>query len=127
MLKLLTKKEKCEANFNPKELDILLAKIAQIYRIDEIDKDRKKYLSKTIKKYGYLPYPQYKVLQELTPAETIYCLVEKLVYAKTFVVNKFIDFKNPSVLARKNIKNSSWFKKEGHNIKLLSLSISSIL
>ena len=35
---------------------------------------------------------------------------------------KFIDFKNPSVLARKNIKNSNWFKKEGHNIKLLSLS-----
>lgn len=122
MLKLLTKKDKCEANFKPKELDILLAKIAQIYRIDEIDKDRKKYLSKTIKKYGYLPYPQFKVLQELTPAETIYCLVEKLVYAKTFVVNKFIDFTNPSVLARKNIKNSSWFKKEGHNIKLLSLS-----
>ena len=38
MLKLLTKKEKCEANFTPKELDVLLAKIAQIYRIDEIDK-----------------------------------------------------------------------------------------
>ena len=37
MLKLLTKKDKCEANFKPKELDILLAKIAQIYRIDEID------------------------------------------------------------------------------------------
>lgn len=122
MLKLLTKKEKCEATFAPKELDILLAKIAQIYRIDEIDKDRKKYLSKTIKKYGYLPYPQYKVLQELTPAETIYCLVEKLIWAGTFVVNKFIDFKNPSVLSRKNIKNSSWFKHEGHNIKLLSLS-----
>ena len=122
MLKLLTKKEKCEANFKPKELDVLLAKIAQIYRIDEIDKDRKKYLSKTIKKYGYLPYPQYKVLQELTPAETIYCLVEKLVKAGTFVVNKFIDFNNPSILARKNIKTSSWFKTEGHNIKLLSLS-----
>ena len=43
MLKLLTKKEKCKANFAPNDLDILLAKIAQIYRIDEIDKDRKKY------------------------------------------------------------------------------------
>ena len=29
MLKLLTKKDKCEANFKPKELDVLLAKIAQ--------------------------------------------------------------------------------------------------
>ncbi|MBQ2983781.1 MAG: hypothetical protein IJD57_03185 [Candidatus Gastranaerophilales bacterium] len=122
MLNLLTRKNKFEANFKPKELDVLLAKIAQIYRIDDIDADRKKYLSKTMRKYGYLPYPQFKVLQELTPAETIYCLVEKLVYAKTFDVNKFIDFQNPSVLARKNIKNSNWFKKEHHNIKLLSLS-----
>ncbi len=122
MLKILSKKDKCEVSFSPKELDVLLKKIAQIYRIEEINPDRKKYLSKTIRKFGYLPYPQFKVLQELTPAETIYCLVEKLIYAKTFVVNKFIDFNNSSILARKNIKNSNWFKKEGHNIKLLSLS-----
>ncbi|MBQ8848412.1 MAG: hypothetical protein IJ003_05655 [Candidatus Gastranaerophilales bacterium] len=122
MLKLLSRKNKSEANFKPQDLDVLLAKIAQIYRIDEIENDRKKYLQKTMRKYGYLPYPQFKVLQELTPAETIYCLVEKLVYSKTFVVNKFIEYTNPSVLYRKNIKNASWFKKEGHNIKLLSLS-----
>ena len=122
MISLFSRKKQCSANFSPKELDVLLAKIAQIYRIEEINPDRKRYLSKTIKKFGYLPYPQFKVLQELTPAETIYCLVEKLVYAKTFVVNKFIDFDNPSVLARRNIKNSDWFKQEGHNIKLLSLS-----
>ena len=122
MISLFSRKKQCSANFKPKELDVLLAKIAQIYRIEEINPDRKRYLSKTIKKFGYLPYPQFKVLQELTPAETIYCLVEKLVFAKTFVVNKFIDFDNPSVLARKNIKNSDWFKQEGHDIKLLSLS-----
>ena len=98
MLNLLTRKNKCEANFKPEYLDILLAKIAQIYRIDEINTDRKRYLQKTMRKYGYLPYPQFKVLQELTPAETIYCLVEKLVWAKTFVVNKFINFTNSSVL-----------------------------
>ena len=121
MIKLFSKKE-CKANFTPRELDVLLAKIAQIYRIDELDKERKKYLSKTIREYGYLPYPQYKVLQELTPAETIYCLVEKLIWAGTFVENKFIDFQKASVLDRENIKNSNWFKKEGHNIKLVSLS-----
>lgn len=122
MFNLLTANKAKEANFTPKELDVLLAKIAQIYRIDEISNERKSYLTSTIKKFGYLPYPQFKVLQELSPAETIFCLVQKLIYAKTFDVNKFIDFKNPSVLARKNIKNSNWFKKEGHNIKLLSLS-----
>ena len=62
MLKLLTKKDKCEANFAPKELDVLLSKIAQIYGIDDINSDRKKYLSKMIRKYGYLPYPQYSFL-----------------------------------------------------------------
>ncbi len=122
MISLFSRKKQCSANFASDELDILLAKIAQIYRIEELNPDRKKYLSKTIRKFGYLPYPQFKVLQELTPAETIYCLVEKLIYAKTFVVNKFIEFDNPSVLARKNIKNSDWFKQEGHDIKLLSLS-----
>ena len=114
--------KKFEANFKPKELNELLAKIAQIYGIEDLNPDRKRYLSRTIRTFGYLPYPQYKVLQELNPAETIYCLVEKLMYAKTFDKNKFIDFENPSVLARKKIKNSDWFKHEGHNIKLLSLS-----
>ena len=52
-----------------------------------------------MQKYGYLPYPQYKALQELTDAEAIYCLIEKLMYAKTFVDSKFIEFKNPSALA----------------------------
>lgn len=122
MLKLLTKKNCVKSAFQPRELEVLLSKLAQIYNIEEICEDRKKYLSATIKKYGYLPYPQFKVLQELTPAETIYTLIEKLTFAGTFKDKKFIDFKNPSVLARKEIKNSSWFKKEGHDIKLLSLS-----
>ena len=122
MLNLLSKKNKHEIAFKSQELSLLIAKIAQIYRIDEINEDRKKYLSDTIKKFGYLPYPQFKVLQELTNAETIFCLIEKLKKAKTYNENKFIEFSNPSVLARRNIKNSNWFKKEGHNIKLLSLS-----
>ncbi len=122
MLNLLSKKNNEHANFCAKDLDIIIAKIAQIYRVDDIDNERKNYLSGTIEKYGFLPYPQYKVLQELTPGETIFCLIEKLKYARTFVNNNFINFKNPSALYRKNIKNSNWFKKEGHNIKLLCLS-----
>ncbi len=122
MLNLLTGTKQQEPNFKPKDLDVLLAKLSQIYMAQDVKEDRKKYLSETIKKYGYLPYPQFKVLQELTSNEAIFCLIEKLKNAKTFNDNKFIDFKNPSVLYRKNIKNSNWFKKEGHNIKLLSLS-----
>ena len=46
MIKLFSRKKQSSANFAPKELDILLAKIAQIYRIDEIDSERKKYYQK---------------------------------------------------------------------------------
>lgn len=122
MLNLLTKKKENNANFKAEELTILLSKLTQIYQVDDINQNRKKYLKDTINKFGYLPYPQYKVLQELTNAETIFCLIEKLKKAKTFVDGKFIDFKNPSVLSRNNVKDSSWFYQTGHNIKLLSLS-----
>ena len=121
MLNLLAK-NKAGVNFEASDLSVLLAKIAQIYDIQNIRQDRKVYLSKCIKRYGYLPYPQYKVLQELTDAEAVFCLIKKMANANTFVDDKIIEFKNPSYLARKNIKNSSWFKHEGHNIKLLSLS-----
>ncbi len=121
MLNLLAK-NKAGVNFEAGDLSVLLAKIAQIYDIQNIRQDRKVYLSKCIKRYGYLPYPQYKVLQELTDAEAIFCLIKKMANANTFVDDKIIEFKNSSYLARKNIKNSSWFKHEGHNIKLLSLS-----
>ncbi|MBR2068970.1 MAG: hypothetical protein IJ877_04325 [Candidatus Gastranaerophilales bacterium] len=122
MLNLLTRKNQSKPNFEPKELDVLLAKISQIYKVDEITPQRESYLTDTMNKYGYLPYPQFKVLQELTSAEAIFCLIKKLENAKTIVNSKFIDFKNTSALARKNVKNSNWFKREGHNIKLLSLS-----
>ena len=72
-------------------LSDVLAKLNEIYGEHAVSDERKEFLTEQMEKYGYLPYPQYKVLQELTPAETIYCLVEKLVYAKTFVVNKFIE------------------------------------
>ncbi len=121
MFNLLNQKNQ-KSSFPHKELSILLAKIAQIYRIDEIEDNRADYLKKTIEKYGYLPYPQFKALDELTNTEAIFCLIEKLKSAKTLVNKEFIDFKNPSVLIRKNIKDSSWFKKESHNIKLLCLS-----
>ena len=36
--------------------------------------------------------------------------------------SKLMNYSNPSVLSRRKIKNPDWFKKETHNIKLLSLS-----
>ena len=122
MLNLLTNRNHTKPNFSAKELDILIAKICHIYEVAHIDSKRQSYLSETMDKYGYLPYPQFKVLQELTPAEAIFCLIKKLQNSKAIVNSKFVEFDNSSALKRKNIKNSNWFKREGHNIKLLSLS-----
>ena len=92
MLNLLTKKKENNANFKAEELTILLSKLTQIYQVDDINQNRKKYLKDTINKFGYLPYPQYKVLQELTNAETIFCLIEKLKKANDYpVVTKQLD------------------------------------
>jgi len=122
MLNLLSKKNECTVNFRAEELNVLLLKLCQIYQTGEIPVTRQEYLQKTIQKFGYLPYPQFKVLQELTNAETIFCLIEKLKLEGTFKDKRFTDFKNPSALYRNGEKNSSWFYHEGHNIKLLSLS-----
>lgn len=108
--------------FEYTQLNTLFQKIIKIYGVDEIDEERKSYFCKTIEKFGYLPYPQYKALEELSDAEAIYCLIKKMELEGSFFENKIVEFSNPSPLFRRNIKNSSWFKKEGHNIKLLSLS-----
>ena len=50
MLNLFSRKKQCSANYNPRELEVLLAKIAQIYRIEEINPERKKYLTKKVKR-----------------------------------------------------------------------------
>lgn len=108
--------------FNPINLEEVFPKFLQIYGISDVSKDRKNYLSGTIDKYGYLPYPHYKALEELTDGEIVFCLLKILENEGTYKNGKILNFSNPSVLSRRKIKNSNWFKKEGHNIKLLSLS-----
>lgn len=117
MLNLLSK-----GALSGSKLQEIFAKIKEIYCINDVTKERAEYLSKTIQKYGYLPYPHYKVLDELTPSEIIFSLVEILKLEGTYENNKLKDMLNPSPLARKKVKNSNWFKKEGHNIKLVSLA-----
>jgi len=108
--------------FSGSKLQEVFAKIKEIYCINDVTEERKQYLTDTIQKYGYLPYPHYKVLDELTPSEIIYTYVEILKLEGTYENFKLKDIMNPSPLARRKIKNSNWFKKEGHNIKLISLS-----
>ncbi len=117
MLNLLSKN-----TFSGTKLQEVFAKVKDIYCINDVSEERKQYLTDTIQKYGYLPYPHYKVLDELTPSEIIYAYVEILKLEGTYENFKLKDILNPSPLARKKVKNSNWFKREGHNIKLISLS-----
>lgn len=89
----------------------------------DISEERKEELSKLINKYGYLPYPYIKALEELTPSEILFGLEIKWKNNGIFKDGEFSFTDDKiSVLARNNIKNSSWIQKEGHNIKLINLA-----
>jgi len=104
-------------------LNEVYAKLCEKYSVDNISKDRKKFLKEIVANGGYLPYPYFKALDELTAAETLFALQEKWVQNGVYQGGKFA-FANDkvSVLARNNVKNSDWIKKEGHDIKLINLA-----
>ena len=67
------------------------------------------------------PFAHIKVLEELSNPEVLWALESKWENEGVFKDGKF-DFEKTSVLARNNVKNSSWMQKEGHNIKLINLA-----
>ncbi len=117
MLNFLFKRETSSAEI----LNEFYSKLKEIYSFDSISEERKEYLKSTMTKFGYMPYPHIKALEELTDAETLWALESKWENEGVFKDGKF-EFKKTSVLARNNIKNSSWLQKEGHNIKLINLA-----
>lgn len=103
------------------QINEVYAKLKKLYKFDEISDERKLYLSQVISKYGYLPYPQIKALEELTPAEVLFGLEIKWANEGVFNGERFENAKT-SVLARNELKNADWIKKEGHDIKLINLA-----
>lgn len=118
---LFNKKSEVCDNFNYDQINEIYLKLKEFYKVDEISEDKKKDLKETVEKYGYLPYPQIKALEELTPAEVLFAIEIKFSNNKVFDGEKF-NFTQTSVLARNEIKNSDWIKKEGHDIKLINLA-----
>ena len=105
------------------ELNRVYDELKKAYPFENIPEIRKKYLSMHIQKYGYLTYSFQKAQDELTNEETLFALEEKWKQNNVFKNDKFSFKTNQiSVLARNQEKNSDWFKKEGHNIKLLNLA-----
>ncbi len=118
MLDFLFKKE---AGNSCENLNDFYSKLKELYSFESISEDRKIYLKSTMDKYGYLPYPQIKALEELSDAEVLFALESKW-EANGVFENGHFNFTKASVLARNNVKDSSWLQKEGHNIKLTNLA-----
>ena len=119
MLKFLFKKETKVTK--SAQLTTFLNDLKELYNYNSISEERKTYLKNLLDKYGYIPYPHIRALEELSDAETIFCVEYKWAKNNIYVDGEFC-FVNPSVLARNNVKNSNWIKKEGHNIKLINLA-----
>ena len=109
-----------------KKTDLLknnYALIKEHYCEGNISAERKKELSYLIEKYGYLPYSQSRALEELTNAETFFCLEKKLEINETYKENKFtVEDEYISPVKRNGYKDSDWIKKEQHDIKLINLA-----
>ncbi len=117
MLNFLFKKE--VENYD--SLNEFYSKVKELYSYSSVSEERKEYLKSKMEKYGYLPYSQQRALEELTDAEVLYALEFKWEKEGIFKEGHF-DYSKTSVLARNNIKDSNWFQKEGHNIKLINLA-----
>lgn len=121
MLDLLFKKKPQEKK--DQKLNEVYNSLKAKYSFDNISQKRKYELKALIKKYGYLPYPYIKALEELSTEEILFGLEIKWSDNGIFKAGKF-NFENNqiSVLERNHIKNSSWIQKEGHDIKLINLA-----
>ena len=117
MLNFLFKKELSASE----SLNNFYSKLREIHSFESISDERKDYLKTTMTKYGYLPYPHIKALEELSDAEVLWALESKWENEGVFKDGKF-NFSKTSVLARNGVNNSSWLQKEGHNIKLVNLA-----
>lgn len=117
---LFNKKEEIKKEV---QINEVYSKLKELYKFDEISEERKTFLKELVEKFGYLPYPQFKVLEELCPAEVLFALEIKWKSEGTFDGEKFVFENNKiSALARKDVKNSNWIKKEGHDVKLINLA-----
>ena len=97
------------------------SQLREMYSFESISEERKEYLSSTMARFGYLPYPHIKALEELSDAEVLFSLESKW-QANGVFENGSFNFTKASVLARNNVKDSSWLQKEGHDIKLVNLA-----
>lgn len=104
-------------------LNELYVKLKEYTKFNELSDERKSELRNRVFRYGYLPYPHLKALEELSAAETLVGLEVKWENNNIFKDGKFC-FENNEIspLARNKISDSNWIKREGHDLKLINLA-----
>lgn len=107
--------------FETESLNNIWSRMKEFFNTDTIPLERKEYLSSLIAQKGYLPYTQVQALEELSDAEVIFAVEEKLKKNSTYNGSEFI-FSAQSALERRGVQNSAWIKTEQHNIKLVGLA-----
>ena len=117
MLDFLFKKEVSVSD----SINNFYSSLKELYSFDSISDERKEYLKSLMSKYGYLPYPHIRALEELSDAEVLWALESKWENEGVFENGKF-SYSKSSTLARHKVQDSSWLQKEGHNIKLVNLA-----
>lgn len=123
MFEFLFGKKKQKQDNKQDLLNEIYVKLREKYNPDNISEERKNVLKDKINMYGYLNYPYVMALEELTNEEILFGLEIKWKQNGVFKDGKFsFDNDKISPLARNGIKNSEWFKKEGHDIKLINLA-----
>ena len=123
MLEFLFGKKQQQEERKDKQLNEIYSKLREKYNPDSIPEERKTFLKDKINLYGYLNYPYVMALEELTDEEILFGLELKWRQNGIFKNGTFtFDDDKVSVLARNNVTNSDWIKKEGHNIKLINLA-----
>lgn len=108
-------------NIDAQDLNKVFSELKELYNYQEIEPSRKTYITGLVKQYGYLPIPHQKALEELTDAETIAGIEEKLKINNTYSESSF-NYTDISPLKRAGITDSQWCKAEQHNIKLVNLA-----
>jgi len=104
-------------------LTAIFNKLKSLYKTETVDKERKDFIIEQVSKYGYLPYPFVKAQEELTPAETIIGIEEKLKINNIYNDSEFLFTAGEvSPVKRAGFTNSEWIKTEQHSIKLINLA-----
>lgn len=107
----------------PENLGRILTELNSLYGADTLDEGRKQEIAALVRANGYVPYSHIRALKELSDAETIVALEEKLKMNNTYSNGGCcFDVNAVSPVKRAGFNDASWFRHEQHNIKLINLA-----